>query len=305
LTDYSILDNDTLVNLLFTEEDRLPLTAVDEFIKRGNCMIEPLSQIVLEESNWDKEVPEFWTPIHAVFILGAIGTQETIAPLITALKWSEEYDVDWVFEAFPAIFGKIGTPAIDDLRQFVQDKEQDWYTRTIALQGLASITLKNLEVADEIFSYINSFSTNTHEDMDFRIQAANTLLDFVRSEYKESILSLCQEERKFRGKEPFKIVSFDEEDVERIFSANEKDIAFYTRDWLSFYDEEHIRRRQERWKEEAIEETEEDYEDEPEEIVEPSERETPKIGRNSPCPCGSGRKYKKCCMGKDKINYGK
>jgi Zn ribbon nucleic-acid-binding protein len=25
----------------------------------------------------------------------------------------------------------------------------------------------------------------------------------------------------------------------------------------------------------------------------------PKIGRNSPCPCGSGKKYKKCCLGKD------
>jgi len=24
-------------------------------------------------------------------------------------------------------------------------------------------------------------------------------------------------------------------------------------------------------------------------------RETPKIGRNQPCPCGSGRKYKRCC----------
>ncbi|MEJ2040503.1 MAG: SEC-C metal-binding domain-containing protein [Desulfosarcinaceae bacterium] len=23
-----------------------------------------------------------------------------------------------------------------------------------------------------------------------------------------------------------------------------------------------------------------------------------KIGRNDPCPCGSGKKYKKCCMGK-------
>ena len=23
--------------------------------------------------------------------------------------------------------------------------------------------------------------------------------------------------------------------------------------------------------------------------------ETPKIGRNEPCPCGSGKKYKKCC----------
>ncbi|MEM7581916.1 MAG: SEC-C metal-binding domain-containing protein [Acidobacteriota bacterium] len=24
-------------------------------------------------------------------------------------------------------------------------------------------------------------------------------------------------------------------------------------------------------------------------------RDSPKIGRNEPCPCGSGRKYKKCC----------
>ena len=27
-------------------------------------------------------------------------------------------------------------------------------------------------------------------------------------------------------------------------------------------------------------------------------REKPKIGRNEPCPCGSGKKYKKCCIGK-------
>lgn len=27
----------------------------------------------------------------------------------------------------------------------------------------------------------------------------------------------------------------------------------------------------------------------------PNVREAPKIGRNDPCPCGSGRKYKKCC----------
>ncbi len=24
-----------------------------------------------------------------------------------------------------------------------------------------------------------------------------------------------------------------------------------------------------------------------------------KIGRNDPCPCGSGKKYKKCCLEKD------
>ena len=31
----------------------------------------------------------------------------------------------------------------------------------------------------------------------------------------------------------------------------------------------------------------------------PIVREDPKVGRNDPCPCGSGKKYKKCC-GKDK-----
>ena len=28
----------------------------------------------------------------------------------------------------------------------------------------------------------------------------------------------------------------------------------------------------------------------------PVKREGPKIGRNEPCPCGSGKKYKRCCM---------
>jgi len=27
-------------------------------------------------------------------------------------------------------------------------------------------------------------------------------------------------------------------------------------------------------------------------------RDTPKVGRNAPCPCGSGKKYKKCCLNK-------
>jgi preprotein translocase subunit SecA len=29
--------------------------------------------------------------------------------------------------------------------------------------------------------------------------------------------------------------------------------------------------------------------------VEPYRRANPKVGRNEPCPCGSGRKFKKCC----------
>ena len=31
---------------------------------------------------------------------------------------------------------------------------------------------------------------------------------------------------------------------------------------------------------------------------EPVKRAAPKVGRNDPCPCGSGKKFKQCCMGK-------
>ena len=31
---------------------------------------------------------------------------------------------------------------------------------------------------------------------------------------------------------------------------------------------------------------------------EPVKRTAPKVGRNDPCPCGSGKKFKQCCMGK-------
>jgi uncharacterized protein len=32
-------------------------------------------------------------------------------------------------------------------------------------------------------------------------------------------------------------------------------------------------------------------------------REEPKVGRNEPCPCGSGRKYKQCCGGPGRLEH--
>ena len=29
-------------------------------------------------------------------------------------------------------------------------------------------------------------------------------------------------------------------------------------------------------------------------VQQPFRRDEPKVGRNDPCPCGSGKKYKKC-----------
>lgn len=31
------------------------------------------------------------------------------------------------------------------------------------------------------------------------------------------------------------------------------------------------------------------------ELLKPITRQAPKVGRNDPCPCGSQKKFKKCC----------
>ena len=40
------------------------------------------------------------------------------------------------------------------------------------------------------------------------------------------------------------------------------------------------------------------FEERTADTVKPIRNPGRRIGRNDPCPCGSGRKYKKCCMGK-------
>lgn len=68
----------------------------------------------------------------------------------------------------------------------------------------------------------------------------------------------------------------------------------------SSYSPGRIAARQARWSKEAAEDDEEDERDlEP--LVDsniPYMRAGPKIGRNDPCPCGSGKKYKRCCLPK-------
>src|SRR5262249_24597588 len=46
------------------------------------------------------------------------------------------------------------------------------------------------------------------------------------------------------------------------------------------------------------EEYEDDWFDEPP-VAQPAVRAAPKVGRNDPCPCGSGKKFKKCCLNKE------
>jgi hypothetical protein len=301
--EYEKLDDDELTDLLYTEEDRLPREVVDEFIRRRESMVKPLSDIVSEQDNWTRDIPEWWATVHAAFILGAIGGKEVVIPLLRGARWAVAYGCDWVTERLPSIFGKVGVVAIDDLKKVAKDMTSDWYTRAIAVEGLAAITICYPDTERDILQFIHAILVDNGEDRVVRQTAGGVLIDFLKSEYKDDLLAFGREEKALREDDLNYLHYFDEEDVEEWFSEGKKDLWSYTSDWLSFYNEEEIQQRQERWEDEEIEKVK--RENDASRIVasgnEPHVRET-YIGRNDPCFCGSGKKYKKCCMGKETLH---
>ena len=85
-------------------------------------------------------------------------------------------------------------------------------------------------------------------------------------------------------------------DIQHALDAGDKPEWHRFNNPWNFYSPDEIRRRQKRW----MKEEEDFYADQQRHGNSASQRtyvrEQPKIGRNEPCPCGSGRKYKKCCM---------
>lgn len=284
MMNYQNLGDEELLNLLYFEGDLLPREAVDECIRRGSSMVGPLAEIVSDHYCWIADLPVWWSVVHASNILGSIGGEKVIIPLLKALRFAVAYNCDWVTDSLPSIFGKIGIVAIDGLKYIALDKTSDWHTRSVAISSLAAITIHNSHTEEDIFQLIYSIFKDKEEDRDLRAMIGCTLLDFPNNEYKDGLIAFGKEEKKLREEDESYAPVFYDETVEERFYRAEKRLELYTKEWLSFYNEDEILKRQDYW--------------ESEKIAKKKRLESPKIGRNDQCACGSGKKYKKCCLNK-------
>lgn len=298
--------DEALLDLLVTEEDRLPRSAVDEFVARGERMAERLTDLVADPKAWQAELPAFWAPIHATFILGAIGGAGVVPALICAMEQAEAQDCDWVTGELPSIMGRLGAPARPPLTTLLNDRSRSPYLRATAAEALAAATLYESADSDSVFGLLGARQADVAEDEDLRDIVGNILLDFRRSEQKDTLMAFAQEQERKHHHNPMFPLAFSERDIDEAFAKTTPTLMDYTHDWLAFYNPEAIAQRQARWADEELareqdELTEEDLLDEDLDDILPQipvVRSEPKIGRNDPCPCGSGKKYKKCCLDK-------
>ncbi len=288
-----------LLAIMVRDEDRVPRNVIDELVRRGAETLEVLRLRLEGDEFWSDEVlsGEWWLRLHAVMVLGLLPDAEAGELLVVAMRrMSEEEDDDlqgWFGGYWPALFRNKPAGVVEPLRMLSEDRELDWYIRSYAAETVVALAARegaaDLEAA---LDWLVRLVADETEDWEMRLASAGTLLDFPRASCRSLLEALAA-----RQKKPD--VHFNQEDIEEAYARGEDRPGWRRFDdpWR-FYTPEAIAVRQKRWAEEDAErarreadESEDYFEDEE---SAPYVRPEPKIGRNNLCPCGRGKKYKKC-----------
>ena len=299
-----------LTDLLIENEDRVPRNVIDECVRRDEGMTEYLGMLHDDDFLWDPTQNDgvWWLRLHAAMILGFIPSEQAgrlLVELMRRMSLEEDDNLqDWLSGYWPALFKNKPDCVLHDLRALCEDRDMDWYMRANAVEPVMSAAQRQGGEPFELaLAWLAKIVADETEDWDFRLPAANTLLDYRRPEYRSLLEDMADRQS---GLEAF----FDHNDVQRAYDKVEQEPDRRADPW-QFYEPDAITRRQIRWRDEDEQdddifdlEDDDDYLDDPylpyfppnSYVPETYVRPEPKVGRNDPCPCGSGKKYKKCCL---------
>ena len=220
-------------------------------------------------NNSGSDVPEVWAPLHAWRALGQLQAEEAAAPLVRLFEQFE--DDDWLPTELPSVFSMIGAGAIPALADFLADRKVGESCRNSVPDCLARIAEdhpgRQQECIGILVRQLERYGSNGPT---LNAVLISSLIDL------HAVDAIGPIRKAFSAERVDLTVAGDVEDVEielglrTIRSTPRPDLRpfhnlSYLRDALS--------RRL---------------------VREP--RRVAKIGRNDPCPCGSGRKFKKCCL---------
>jgi hypothetical protein len=266
------------------EEESDVYAEVETELRKGDLSvaISTLLGMVLDETYYDyyeekvnENDPRSWTRLHAVRVLARCGpdAQTAIQPLLPLLNEEDDY----LREEMPFVYAAIGEPAIEPLACLVNDAEADTWLRGGAGESLSEIGQAHPELRERVIAPLEQALINEKEDETLCGFLVMNLLDlgakeslpiiqqaFEEERVDESVVQLADVEEHFglprvtpRKKWNYFPEDNDEEEESGIFVGDEEEAE------------------------------EEEAPQQP--YVAPI-----KVGRNDPCPCGSGKKYKKC-----------
>jgi uncharacterized protein (DUF4415 family) len=243
-----------------------------ELLNVSEDNLEELIEIALDrdlELTNAKEEKDRYIPCHALQALGQLGTITPFDEILERMNFFT--DDDYYISAVTYYLRKVGKNRIDKLFEYFLDQTNDSGNRVSILDVLEKFMEEgsdfNQKLEEVLVEYLN------RDDELYDLMNASAIFDLIDLSGVKHI-DLIREVFK---KKPVDIhYDGDLEDIEITLGLREK-------------------RTKPREKNE-IQKMIEAYE--MENRIQPLISTEPKIKRNDPCPCGSGKKYKKCCINK-------
>ncbi len=233
--------------------------------------------------------PEVWAPIHAARALGQLRVAEALPALVSLFPIIEKMgeNANWIGDEFPYIFALIGEPAILVLSGILANDSLHEPQRILASESLRQIGLYNPGSSEQckntLLTQLQHYQTNPYALNGFiegglcDLKAVEAM-DLIREAHAARKVDVrihgsvewIEYELGFRAERPKYIYDENElppELLEEHLSMKKATDKLFGRHFPA-----------------QAKSTS---------TPPPNQR---KIGRNDPCPCGSGKKYKKCCL---------
>ena len=222
-----------------------------------------------------RESAEIWAPVHAWRALAHLRAVEAARPLVRLFE-RVRHD-DWILEELPTVFATIGPAVIPTLEAFLGDdgvEEDCRLSVPRCLEYIArdhpgerdacvGVLVRQLEKFETNGPTLNAFLISGLIDVD-----ATEAIDLIRRAFSRDRVDLS-----IAG-------DIEEVEIEMGLRAHRSTPRPRFNTFDRFFASPGL--------------ADHDIDDPP--VVYAPPRRVAKVGRNDPCPCGSGKKYKKCCL---------
>lgn len=256
----------------------------------------------------EKEYPI--SVLYAVYLLSEFKETKLYPMLIKILNYDLPDDEDFfdyfgecLADRFPCFVVSTYNGDYKSLMDIVNNEILDLYQRSFAIESLAYLTkIKKIDrdiFLDFIIEVMDNYDENEQYD------GFNVFADgIINAAVIANAIELIKPLRNFYDNKLKNINMFGEFDnyLNYLFDYNDKSDVFEIEDtvkmmsWWAMFDEDEELTNDDELFENMYNALKEEVE------TIPNENIYKKVGRNEPCPCGSGKKYKKCCL--NKVNEG-
>ena len=240
-------------------------------------------------------------PLHALFLLMELKAESSLPKILSFLEHDYDFLNFWLGDhqtvtLWQCIYS-LGART-DTLKEFLLKPGVDTYVKSAVSEALKQQVLHNTEKREEvlrIYTEVLNHFANAHEDdniidSDLIGFLIGDIFDCNLHELKPIIKILYDKGYVSLG------INGDYNKVEKLF---EKSIRRHVKKELQNIFELYTDVASTWAGYTKDKEKNDTYSDSPSLPFHQQPAVSDKVGRNDPCPCGSGKKYKKCCMDKD------